>query len=276
MEHLERVHWSTPKPNAAPVYEPEPFRTPAPTEPSIEHPTWEERWITSKRKAKLAADDQLRAAYKSSYRAWEASKAAHEPTQNQKRKEFDEGIRTSAPKALQALLMEAQSEKWSFPFAIDASGDEQFHWVYLKVDLPEIEDFPINSADVVRGKLKWRPLSLKQRRGLYVKYIHGLVFKLIGLGFACVPNTKEVILVAYTQRPLLTPGSQYDAYILSVRVKREEWEQVRFDTIQAVNPINELERFDLRRDLDKRKADLHSITPHPKPSDDAPSELPSR
>src|SRR5690606_29466937 len=127
----------------------------------------------------------------------------------------------SAAKALEIFSEEAQGEQWSFPFSMNAAAADNFEWVYLKVDLPEIEDFPTNSADISRGKLKWVAMTAKERRGLYVDYVHGLAFKLLGPAFACLPRAREVILVAYTQRPLLKEGSQYDAYILSVKVTRE-------------------------------------------------------
>jgi hypothetical protein len=273
VEDLAHVHWHTPAPGDAPTYEAEPFPTQAPVEPIIKPPTPAERWFASKRQAKAARDEELRSAYRSSLMSWEADKKAHEAAERRKTEDYNQAICTSVAKALEAFSAAAQGEKWSFPFSLEASCDVDFNWVYLKVDLPEIEDFPENLAEVVRGKVKWVPLSFKKRRTLYLKYVHGLVFKLIGLGFACVPLTKEVILVAYTQRLLLTPGTQYDAYILSVRVQREEWKRFDFHHLETVDPVEELERFDLRRDLDRRRASLYHITPHARPSGDAAPAL---
>jgi hypothetical protein len=63
---------------------------------------------------------------------------------------------------------------------------------------------------------------------------------------------------------LLKPGQVYDAFIISVSAKRDDWKTIRFDDIQSVDPLEELDRFDLRRKMD-RQANMHSITPHPKP-----------
>lgn len=269
LEHLAHVHWGTPRPTQLPQYDAEEFATPRPIEPVIAEPSLIERFIRSKGAAKALRDAEARKAYEASLAAWEVSRGQHETTELQKKQAFEAALLSEPAKALEAFSEESQSEHWSFPFTANASAADDCRWVYLKVDLPEIEDFPTNSADISRGKLKWVAITPKKRRQRYVQYIHGLVFKLIGHAFACLPRAQELTLVAYTQRPLLSPGSKYDAYILSVRIKREDWARVPFDQLEAVDPVDELERFDLRRDLD-RQANLNAITPHPRP-DQAPT-----
>lgn len=264
VEHLSHLHWTTPAPDVLPVFEADPFSEAEPLVPVFDPATLGERWLSAWREGKEARDKEATKEYEAKKAEWLRAKAEHDARQAEGKALYDIGIRKSVVSALPVFAAESREDQWMFPFSMVASGDEGKDWMYIRIDLPEIEDFPAQCADVSRGKLKWIPLLEKDRRGLYAKYIHGLIFKLIGLGFSSVPKAQSVTAVGYTQRPLLKPGQVYDAYILSVAVTRADWKTIRFDDIRSVDPMDELTRFDLRREMD-RQANMHSITPHPKP-----------
>ena len=57
------------------------------------------------------------------------------------------------------------------------------------------------------------------------------------------------------------PGTGHPYFLLSVEIKREQWEKIYFDNLEDINPILVLEDFNLKRELNKETMVLSEITP---------------
>ncbi len=107
----------------------------------------------------------------------------------------------------------------------------------LDVDLPEIEDMPKKTASVPqRGmRLSIKELSPTKVQRMYAAHVHGVAFLLIGETFAALPLVQQVVLSGYSQRRSATTGQTNDEYLLSVRVRRDEWSRIDFEQLQAID-----------------------------------------
>jgi hypothetical protein len=154
----------------------------------------------------------------------------------------------------EALVGSLQELNWPREAEISAEVSEGGgRVVMVDVDLPEIEDMPRRTATVPqRGhKLSIKELAKTKLQQMYVRHVHGVGFRIIGEVFYALPKANVVVLSAYTQRPDKSTGVVQDDYIYSVRVSRDQWHRIDFRNLAAVDPVEALARFDLRRELSK-------------------------
>src|SRR6266850_139672 len=152
-------------------------------------------------------------------------------------------------KALKAI-------EWPRETNISTEVREGGRTVVVDVDLPEIEDMPKTTASVPgKGyKLSVKEMSPVKIQKLYMEHVHGIGFRIIGEGFAVLPSVQEVVLSAFSQRPNKATGVVTDEYLYSVRVKREDWSKINFANLGALDVVTALERYELRRDMNKAGA----------------------
>lgn len=60
-----------------------------------------------------------------------------------------------------------------------------------------------------------------------------------------------VILSGYSQRPSKTTGQVVDEYLLSSRVNRRDWSALAFGNLAAIDVIESLASFELKRSMSK-------------------------
>ena len=140
-----------------------------------------------------------------------------------------------------------------WPRDTNVSFDIEGKTVLLDVDLPEIEDMPTVHAVVNKKELclVFKDRSQTQRRQEYLIHIHAIAFRLLGEVFATLPPITEVILSAYSQRPDRRTGQIGDDYLLSVRVTREQWGQINFANLPAIDVVACFDLFEVRRKINK-------------------------
>jgi hypothetical protein len=51
----------------------------------------------------------------------------------------------------------------------------------------------------------------------------GSVMRVAGEALAALPSVEEVTVSAFTQRPCRATGNTLDAYLLSARIRRQDW-----------------------------------------------------
>ena len=119
------------------------------------------------------------------------------------------------------------------------------HQVWLDVDLPEIEDLPQKLASVASTgkKLNIKNKTAKQLQSEYALHIHGIVFRLAGTVFATLPTADTGIISGFSQRLDRSTGKVNNDYLLSVKVEREQYSKIDFDSLDKVNPIEALGSF---------------------------------
>ena len=69
--------------------------------------------------------------------------------------------------------------------------------------------------------------------------------------FACAPSVETVVLSGFTQITNAATGRVEDHYLYSVKVSRDAWGAIHFGNLEAVDPVEALAVFDLRRDMTK-------------------------
>jgi hypothetical protein len=132
----------------------------------------------------------------------------------------------------------------------------------LDVDLPEIEDMPNRIATVAAKGMRVNFQKHTQAKILhdYLRLVHGTAFRVAGEVFANLPRVAQATVSEFTQRLDPQTGHVREDYVLSVRIRRPEWEVTNFDRPRDVDPVEALERFELVRSPD-RSGRLRRIDP---------------
>lgn len=253
IETLDAIHFSTPPPSQRPTYTPTPFTSEPPIPP---YPKglgilgalfpWVRRRIESENaKAETEYQDRMQ--------TWRDYKTKHEQAEATRRTLLEERLYND-PEAMQTVLEERLGAiQWPRETNVATEVASDGRIVVIEVDLPEIEDMPKKTAHYGgRGwKVKMEDLSSSKISQLYMRHVHGIGFRIIGETFAAVPNTQEVVVSGYSQRPNKITGQVADEYLFSVRVSRQSWSTLGFDNLAAIDVTESLSQFELRRDMSK-------------------------
>lgn len=262
IEALGTLHHDTPAPRP-PTFTPQPFEAPRPQPPTEKQAGILSFVIPGARKK---VEEENRAAaerYAAMLADWEAQRAAHDRAMAD-RKDFITSKILRDVDAMGAFLEENLSDiAWPRETLVAFEINDAGAIVALDVDLPEVEDMPSKLAAVPsRGlKLAVKDLGATKVRKLYADHIHGIVFRIIGEAFAALPAAKLVTVSGYSQRRDPGTGQQQDDYLLSARVTRDAWSTIDFGHLQSIDPVEALQRFDLRRDMSKSGI-FKPIAPH--------------
>jgi len=90
-----------------------------------------------------------------------------------------------------------------------------------------------------------------QVRKEYALHIHAIAFRVIGETFATLPTVQQIVFSGFSQRPDKSTGQIEDQYLLSVRLARDQWSQMNFGNIPAIDLLECMTVFDLRRRMTK-------------------------
>ncbi|WP_296560802.1 DUF4236 domain-containing protein [Pigmentiphaga sp.] len=253
LDGLTTIHLHTPSPHTPPRFHPESYLEPTPIAPMPPRPRWWEKFLT-KRLAKLEAlHRQALAEHQIRVVAWQMEKTKHEQEQAAKERLVEEDIYTDT--AAMERWLEANLQEIAWPretlVALEIA-DEGCH-ILLDVDLPEIEDMPSKLAAVpARGlRLSVKELPPAQVRKRYMAHVHGIAFRLIGETFAALPIVQRITLSGFSQRHDPSTGQLRNDYLYSVSVNREAWSHIDFAQLSAIDVVEALGRFELRRQMSK-------------------------
>lgn len=160
------------------------------------------------------------------------------------------------------ITLAKQIEAITWPRETTVSFDIEGDTVLLDVDLPEIETMPDMQAVVNKTDLRlvWKERSPSQRRKEYQTHVHAVAFRLLGELFAALPSVNIIVLSAYSQRADPRTGQIGEDYLLSVRVSREQWQQINFANLEAVDVVACFDLFAVRRKMNQR-GDMSPIEP---------------
>lgn len=185
--------------------------------------------------------------------AWKSAKEIHEREQERLRRRYEDLRLTDVPTMMEFLDETMNSIPWPRETNIGFELKDGGNILYLDVDLPEVEDMPQRSAELAaRGlKLNIRERSELEIRKLYMMHVHAVIFRVVGESLATLPSIVEVVCSGYSQRADPATGAERDDYLLSVRVRREDWRRINFLALEQLDPIACLGTFDLRRDTTK-------------------------
>ncbi len=252
LDRLGRLHEETPAPEVT-GYAMRDFDEPPP--PPFQPPPpawWHALWPPAQR-AREAHNRRQRAEFDERYRAWEWRKAEHDAAEFARHRRESEGV-WDDPEAMEATLRERLEEiDWPRETLIDFDLGSDISTIAVDIDLPGEEEMPDRYWGMPPKQLKLSPrrLSDTRQRKLYRDHVHGIAFRVLGAVFARLPGVKEARVSGYRQVVDPATGAERDQYLYSVKVTRAQWETIRFDRLDQVDPVAALEAFTLRRDMTK-------------------------
>lgn len=248
---LGELHHYTPPPTSAPKYRRAAFDVPQPARPIAKVPGFFAKLFKG---AKIEAENaKLAAEYEVQIRHWQAKKASFD-SQEAAKEELIARAAAGDVEAMERFFGEVLTDiVWPRETLVSFELQEGGTRLCFDVDLPEVEDMPSKSASVPqRGyRLSVKELGPTAVQKLYAQHVHSIAFRLIGEAFAMLPKVQEVILSAFSQRKNKATGHEGDEYLLSASVTRTQWEQLNFAGLAAIDVVESLSRFELRRAMTK-------------------------
>jgi hypothetical protein len=253
IKQILRLHLDTPSPFIPASLVRSIFPVPEPLPP--EH---EENGIiglfSAKRRQQVAhtnAEKQQR--YEAIHRAWQDQKESYEKEQDEYESAFQRaqlGDIASMEKVLERHLGSITWPRETLAcFEIDSHGKS----IFLDVDLPEIEDLPMQEARLAKNGLKIlvKDRSESQRRREYMQHVHAVGFRLAGEVFHLLPGIDLLTVSGYSQRADKATGHTRDDYLFSVQVSRGKWEALNFTDLASLDPVDCLGTMEIKRDMSK-------------------------
>ena len=267
IEAFEYIHHATPSPDWRAAYEPQPYDEPKPVRPLPRKCGMLDRLLSSRRAEVEKENAEAEAAYNASLLLWNRHRQEHEAREVARKAIIEERVLTELP-AMEIVLEESLMDiVWPRETALSSEIRDHGRVVMIDVDLPEIEDLPRKTAAVpARGyKLSIKELPVTRHQQLYMRHVHGIGFRIVGEVFFVLPKAEEVVLSGYTQRPDKATGEVQDQYVYSVRVNRRDFADINFANLKAIDPVEALGRFDIRREI-ARGGLLKTIAPFEEPA----------
>ncbi|SOB74724.1 Protein of unknown function [Marinobacter sp. LV10R510-11A] len=253
MAQISDIHLGTPPPHTFPTFVPTPFEITEPKPPGLRKPDWLAYLCPARRRAFSDSNEQKRNQYRQLREQWENEKRSFEQVESE-RENLYRNARLGDVAAMESVLDDhMQDIDWPQDTELSFELSDDGKALMLDVDLPEIEDFPTTELRTYKRGVgvSVNELSDTASRKLYMAHVHGMGVRLMGECFSCAPSVERVILSAFTQVSNAATGGVEDKYLYSVKVSREAWGRIHFGNLEAVDPVEVLAAFDLRRDMTK-------------------------
>jgi len=195
--------------------------------------------------------DDLLGKYNNALSDWEARKQDFEDKEAYYSKNFASLLQNNLEFMESTLENVFNSLSWPRETIVSYEIDNNGSSIWIDVDLPEIEDLPQKIATIAATgkKLNIKNKPKKQLQLEYAKHIHGIAFRLVGTVFTTLPKVKEIIISGYSQRLDKATGKINDDYLYSFKVDRDNFKEIDFDSLELVDPIESLDRFENRKKM---------------------------
>lgn len=282
LRELANIHAMTPDFDHQCPSMPRPFLEPQPEAPKPPDSSWKSAFWPSE-KARLEQDhQQALSEYRLALLDWEDAQRLHLELERQRavlQCGADQGITAD----MEALFAHRISTLvWPRETLVDFAISSDGKTLALDVDLPEIEDLLANEAKPGTDGLIVQPLSESRKRRYYAAHIHGILFRLIGEGFAALQRVEQITASGYSQRISKATGHTEDQYLLSVRMARNCWRQLNFSELARIDLMETLATLavDIARKMTKTGI-FTPITPLPTdfttqpPTSEPPAPVPT-
>jgi len=248
VEEILFLHRLTPSPKQEHHLPAEPFGVARPTPPEAFRPRLLDRLIPGRRRRLEEEAAQQAARFQEDLAKWRELERQHQEDWARRRHRFEEERLTSIEVMTELLDEALHAVNWPRETKVSYEILPPGRLLHGDVDLPELEDMPVHSAEIAaRGlKLNLRDRTPTEVRRLYFTHIHAVVFRVIGVAFATLPALAEVVVSGYSQRTDAATGVRRDDYLISVRVRRADWEPIDFERLDQLDPVAALARFNPR------------------------------
>lgn len=253
-------HLETPDARGAAVsFLSEAFTLPKPVRPEMEDVGTLSAWFGGRERAEARYQEQL-AEYCAALAEWRAAEANHKHRQDAARRQHERWL-GGDPEAMSERF-EARLFTIEWPRETIVAFQTRSEELLADIDLPEIEDMPRETAKLNRKEVRIDRASRTDTevRLDYMAHVHSIGFRVAGEAFAAMPTVHSVMVSGYSQRQSRASGNIEDEYLYSVRIPRSQWLSLNFSDLEAIDPVQALERMDLRRDMTKTGV-FRPITP---------------
>jgi len=210
----------------------------------------ETRWQEETNRIKYERQ-QLEQEHASALAAWQIEKTNHDQEQQKLATEFAHRLQQDTD--FMSDLLEQELDQLDWPRETNVDFEIVSDTLKLDVDLPTAEIFPSREASLNQAgrRLLIKDKSATQQRKEYAQYVHGVVFRVIGVAFVTLPAIQHIKVGAYTQGVNDATGHDADQYLLSVTVTREQWQTLNLSEPERIDPVSALTLFNLRRNMTK-------------------------
>jgi hypothetical protein len=288
IELLTNIHEDTPSPDSEPEYQIVPFNEEPPEQPKYPeeiakpeakllpplgffarlfkskrtaHEQMQQQLNNNHTQALLAWEEEKRKGvesyqtamekYAEAKKEWDSRKKKYETNEDKRKEEFPSLLRTDVEVMNKTLEDALNSLSWPRETLVSYQIMDEGRQAWFDIDLPEVEDFPQKLASVASSgkKLNIKDKPVKQLQLEYAMHIHGIAFRLAGTIFATLPTVNIAVISGFSQRLDSATGKVNDDYLLSVKVEREKFSKIDFESLDNVNPIDAMGAFELRRKL---------------------------
>lgn len=131
------------------------------------------------------------------------------------------------------------------------------HTIFLDVDLPPIEDIPLEKATLTpTGRLSLKQKGKKELNELYLNFVIGAAIRLAKITFSVLPNCDCIIISGYTNRFKPSENKETIQYIYSFEINEPSFNKLDFvnskpmQLIHCFEPIIDIKsNFELKEIL---------------------------
>ena len=156
----------------------------------------------------------------------------HQQAIDVSKKAMGQLVAADAEAAIEGWLEEAEAP---IAFAIETEVLEDKGVIMIDLDLPEIEDMPLNKlTELADGTVKIKAKTKKEQYEDYRTCVFGLGEYVASHVLAIVPQAKRIVVSAYTQRRDEKTGENLDVFIYSVVFDRADFKK----DYQEMNPYD--------------------------------------
>lgn len=249
--HVEDIGLETPGPTEAPRFEPRTFEHAEPQQPIPRKPGilgWLfKAWVA--RTERL--NDEAVVKFKADHDEWTKELQGFKFVETERKDYIERRIKTE-PFAMEEFL-ENSFHEIHWPVEVEASFelDKDPTLLYLDAHLPEPSKLPHQRASVSdsRWNVSIKELSDKDRQQLYVRYAHGVGFRLVGEAFAALQTVNQIVISSFAEQPDPATGAKKTVCLYSAKVTRDGWSKISFSDLKNVEPAAALGAFEIRRKL---------------------------
>lgn len=134
-------------------------------------------------------------------------------------------------------------------FHLDFEYDETLKRFHIDLDLPEIEDLPNETANILKsGKLSLKNKTQNLLKEEYANCVTGLGLLIGGVAFMSGVGVERVSISGYSQRIDKKDGIEKDDYLYTVDFDREQFSNINFDKIE---PLETFQLFPHKMSISK-------------------------
>lgn len=240
LEHLQRLHWRTPKPTKQPAYEKDTF--------SIQKPKFS---LIMRLLGHLLPF--VRRKLKKQKSDWEQSKFKFESEENQRKLTEEVDVFHSIDAMELTLARYLSLIDWPIQPEIDFDLGDDNTTIEIDVLLPQEQDFPSShwSVPANQYRVNEKQLPATKTRQLYRDYVHALIFRIVGEVFARLPTVEVVVISGYRVITDARTGNPKNEYIISGACQREGWAVKNFGQLKSIDPVEALTLHKLERKMTK-------------------------